>query len=220
MRFGFATTVMLLAACLPLLANPIDVRVPHDGAPLPMKGRVTFDNAHDYPQYALLVTRTRQLYHDEYDYGQAVPLCAVRRDLLDSVQAAQFADSVLLRPMMKDFLNNDPRVLRAKWSPPSLPIQAYTLPNGGCKVIEDVCHIVKLDSSGFDVVPVRAVYRYTDTLFQPITVQSVWYTNPSVRPAPHVLWYRFRQSLGLFASLSLASLAILVAMLLRRKRAH
>ena len=193
-------------------ADPIDIRVPHEGAPLPMTGRVTINNAHEFPQYTLLIGS------GEYRFGDIFRLRAVRKDILDSVKAAEYADSAFLRPMVGDFLKCDPRILCAAWTPPPIPPFAYTLANGGCKITEDECHIVRLDSTGFEVEPVRAIYGFVGMDHQLMTTIRLPYRNSSVRPEPNMLLLRFRYP-GFYQWLSFGFLlAFITAIFVVRRR--
>jgi hypothetical protein len=184
-RSGITAVIVVLAAWGAASADPININVPN-GAPLPMSGRVTFNNARQYPQYTLLI------WSGGYKFGDVMRLRTARKDVLDSVKAAEFADSVFYRPMVRDFLNSDPRILCAAWTPPPIPPLAYTLAHGGCKITEDECHIVKLDSTGFEAEPVRAIYGFVDTDHKLMTTVRLSYRNPSVRPEPNMFLLHLR----------------------------
>jgi len=228
----FVFSIMVLGLCVVFfaadrsLANPVDMTVPTDSRPTLTTGRVSFNNAHAFRQYTLLLGRALRLHPGEYYQNEKVTLCAVPSALLDSIRHEESTDSipppgtVPTYERLADFLRSDSRILTAGWTPPPIPRMSYTLPHGGCKIIEDECHIVRLDSAGFEVQPVRAVYRFINTDYRLMTTVRLPYRNPAVRPEPNMFLLRLRYSVlygGLSAGCLLAFVITIIAAKRRRK---
>jgi hypothetical protein len=191
------------------LANPISL-IESNGHG--MVGFVHFDNADDYPDYALGWRDVR-----EKRYLTFLPntyYLFARGNYSTGGVLTPFA--VHIPPF--DSASNDRETARQQflWSkPPIIPSEFRTAPlavrNIGqyCEGFDDIVHIVKLDSAEFLVKPVKVVYHTHSG-----RAVELLYRN-SRRPQ---LYPGFAENGGLHLSLSIASLLIFAFAIQRNKR--
>lgn len=107
-----------------------------------------------------------------YHPGGLSPL-AVLKAVYDSAHAALDADSD--PEYFYRYLRAEPRVLHPGFFTPYASIERC---GEWCWSIEDVLHIVRLDNSAFEVVPVKAVYHFRNG-----SIEEVTYSNKAQQQA-------------------------------------